>query len=417
MLAGAGTVISGDLQSKVMFEVQPMKMAAAEALYETQQPAGFSVITIGTPDGERELWSVNVPGLLSFLATGSFDGKVTGINELQQQYTEQFGPGTYYPFIPLTYWSFRWMIGLGMAGIAVGALLLICLRGERRLTSFWWPTLLIALPLLPLFANSFGWIFTEMGRQPWVVFTPAADRRRGLADRVAGHGADVDDRLHRPVRGAGRGRGEAAAEVPAPRAARRQPAERDRLRRGRPPRLQLLTPTSGETEMELTTVWFVLIAVLWIGYFVLEGFDFGVGMLVPVLGKDDRERRVVINTIGPVWDGNEVWLLIAGGATFAAFPEWYATLFCGFYLPLLLILVALIVRGRRLRVPRQAARAGLAAALGLVHHHRLVRARPAVGRGLRQHRARGPAGRRTTTTSAASSTCSTRSRCSSGWSR
>ena len=97
--------------------------------------------------------------------------------------------------------------------------------------------------------------------------------------------------------------------------------------------------------MELTTVWFALIAVLWIGYFTLEGFDFGVGMLLPVLARDDRERRVMINTIGPVWDGNEVWVLVAGGATFAAFPEWYATLFSGFYLPLLLILVALIVRG------------------------------------------------------------------------
>jgi cytochrome d ubiquinol oxidase subunit II len=97
--------------------------------------------------------------------------------------------------------------------------------------------------------------------------------------------------------------------------------------------------------MELTTVWFSLIAVLWIGYFVLEGFDFGVGMLLPVLSKNETERRVVINTIGPVWDGNEVWVLVAGGATFAAFPEWYATLFSGFYLPLLLILVALIVRG------------------------------------------------------------------------
>jgi cytochrome d ubiquinol oxidase subunit II len=97
--------------------------------------------------------------------------------------------------------------------------------------------------------------------------------------------------------------------------------------------------------MELTTVWFALIALLWIGYFALEGFDFGVGMLLPVLARDDRERRVMINTIGPVWDGNEVWVLVAGGATFAAFPEWYATLFSGFYLPLLLILVALIVRG------------------------------------------------------------------------
>ncbi len=92
--------------------------------------------------------------------------------------------------------------------------------------------------------------------------------------------------------------------------------------------------------MDLADFWFVLIAVLFVGYFVLEGFDFGVGMLLPVLGRDDRERRVVINTIGPVWDGNEVWLITAGGAMFAAFPEWYATLFSGFYLPLLLILVA-----------------------------------------------------------------------------
>ena len=97
--------------------------------------------------------------------------------------------------------------------------------------------------------------------------------------------------------------------------------------------------------MELTTVWFILIAVLWIGYFTLEGFDFGVGMLLPVLARDETERRVMINTIGPVWDGNEVWVLVAGGATFAAFPEWYATLFSGFYLPLLLILVGLIIRG------------------------------------------------------------------------
>lgn len=96
--------------------------------------------------------------------------------------------------------------------------------------------------------------------------------------------------------------------------------------------------------MELTTIWFALIAVLWIGYFCLEGFDFGVGMLFGILARDDSERRVMLNTIGPVWDGNEVWVLVAGGATFAAFPEWYATLFSGFYLPLLLILLALIVR-------------------------------------------------------------------------
>jgi cytochrome bd ubiquinol oxidase subunit II len=97
--------------------------------------------------------------------------------------------------------------------------------------------------------------------------------------------------------------------------------------------------------MHLHDVWFVLIAVLWTGYFFLEGFDFGVGILTKLLARDRGERRVLINTIGPVWDGNEVWLLTAGGATFAAFPDWYATLFSGFYLPLLVILVCLIVRG------------------------------------------------------------------------
>ena len=101
--------------------------------------------------------------------------------------------------------------------------------------------------------------------------------------------------------------------------------------------------------MDLALLWFVLIAALWTGYLVLEGFDFGVGMLLSVLPRGDaarreKERRVLINTIGPVWDGNEVWLITAAGATFAAFPEWYATLFSGFYLPLLAILVTLIVR-------------------------------------------------------------------------
>jgi len=95
----------------------------------------------------------------------------------------------------------------------------------------------------------------------------------------------------------------------------------------------------------LQTLWFILIAVLWIGFYFLEGFDFGVGMLLPFLGKKDEERRAIINTIGPSWDGNEVWLLTAGGATFAAFPNWYATMFSGFYIALFLLLVGLIVRG------------------------------------------------------------------------
>lgn len=96
--------------------------------------------------------------------------------------------------------------------------------------------------------------------------------------------------------------------------------------------------------MDYQTIWFILITILFIGYFVLEGFDFGVGIIMPFIGKDDIDRRVIINTIGPFWDANEVWLITAGGAMFAAFPNWYATLFSGFYIPLFLMLLALILR-------------------------------------------------------------------------
>jgi cytochrome d ubiquinol oxidase subunit II len=107
--------------------------------------------------------------------------------------------------------------------------------------------------------------------------------------------------------------------------------------------MTLLASTHGYWNLQ--TLWFFLIVVLWIGYFVLEGFDFGVGTLLPFVGRDVAERGALIRTIGPVWDGNEVWLLVAGGATFAAFPGWYASLFSGFYLALFLVLLGLIVRG------------------------------------------------------------------------
>ena len=138
--------------------------------------------------------------------------------------------------------------------------------------------------------------------------------------------------------------------------------------------------------MELTTLWFALIAILFIGYFVLEGFDFGVGILLFVLGKNEPERRSMIRTIGPVWDGNEVWVLVAGGAMFAAFPNWYATLFSGFYLALFLILVALILRGIGIEY-RNKRGDGLAPAHG--HHGRggQLPGRGALGRRLREHRA------------------------------
>ena len=133
--------------------------------------------------------------------------------------------------------------------------------------------------------------------------------------------------------------------------------------------------------MDLNTVWFVLISVLFIGFFFLEGFDYGVGILLPFLGKTDRERRVIINTIGPVWDGNEVWMITAGGAMFAAFPHFYATLFSGFYLALVLMLLALILRGVAFEFRSKDERPGWRAFWDWAIFGRLAGPGPAVGRG------------------------------------
>jgi cytochrome bd ubiquinol oxidase subunit I len=179
LVAAIGVAVSGDAQGKVMTEVQPMKMAAAEALYETEQPAAFSLFTIGSLDGSEEVFSIKVPGLLSFLATGSWDGEVQGINDLRQKYIATYGqdpgasyysPGDYVPYIPLTYWTFRLMIGLGLVGALIAGWILWATRGGRVPRGRLILLAAIALPLLPVFANSFGWIFTEIGRQPWVVF-------------------------------------------------------------------------------------------------------------------------------------------------------------------------------------------------------------------------------------------------------
>jgi cytochrome bd ubiquinol oxidase subunit I len=179
LLAGLGVAVSGDVQGKIMTEVQPMKMAAAEGLFDTEQPASFSVFTIGTPDGTEERFAIKIPGLLSFLGTGSFDGEVKGINDLREEYRETYGQdpgaayytaGDYVPVVPVTYWSFRFMIGLGMAAAAGAALVLWLTRRGRVPGARWFPWVALSLPVLSVAANSFGWIFTEMGRQPWVVF-------------------------------------------------------------------------------------------------------------------------------------------------------------------------------------------------------------------------------------------------------
>src|SRR5256885_16561679 len=124
LVAGAGVALSGDPQAKIMTDQQPMKMAAAEAIYTTQQPASFSIFTIGTPDGQHEVWSLRVPRLLSFLAKADFNAQVDGINNIQAEYQQRYGPGDYKPIIPVTYWGFRSMIGFGILTTALALLAL-----------------------------------------------------------------------------------------------------------------------------------------------------------------------------------------------------------------------------------------------------------------------------------------------------
>ena len=165
----AGSALSGDQLGLVMVETQPMKMAAAEALYRTTENASFSIFSLGTPDGAHEIFSIRIPYLLSFLSTHTFTGEVEGINNLQAQYVQDYGPGDYSPIIWITYWSFRWMIALGGLGALVSLVGLWLTRKGKDPKPWAWKVAIWSAPL-PLMAALVGWIFTEMGRQPWIVF-------------------------------------------------------------------------------------------------------------------------------------------------------------------------------------------------------------------------------------------------------
>ncbi|WP_129308072.1 cytochrome ubiquinol oxidase subunit I [Streptomyces sp. L2] len=195
VVAGLLTAVSGDVLGKVMFKQQPMKMAAAEALWDGQKPAPFSIFAYGDVEKGHNTVAIEIPGLLSFLANDDFTSEVPGINDVNKAEQQKFGPGDYRPNIPVAFWGFRWMIGFGMASFAIGLaglwltrkkfLLpqhlrvgddevpnLVLFRNKAlspRLTPWYWriATWTLAFPLI---ANSWGWIFTEMGRQPWVVY-------------------------------------------------------------------------------------------------------------------------------------------------------------------------------------------------------------------------------------------------------
>ncbi len=163
--------ITGDWTARIMTEQQPMKMAAAEALYETKSSAPFSLFTLGTLDGSRPVFQIGLPGILSFMSTGNTSGTVEGINDLQAQYEKTYGPGNYKPVIPVAYWGFRLMIGFGAIATLFALMTLYRMRkGGSPVGKKWFLPAMLTMPFLPILANSFGWIFTESARQPWVVF-------------------------------------------------------------------------------------------------------------------------------------------------------------------------------------------------------------------------------------------------------
>ncbi|CAM4127600.1 cytochrome ubiquinol oxidase subunit I [Nocardiopsis rhodophaea] len=181
LLAGILVVYSGDHQAKLAAEYEPMKLAAAEALWNTEEGAGFSAFAVGDTTVGLNTIDITIPNVLSFLATGEFDGQVHGMNNLQKAYEDHYGPGNYIPNVFVTYWSFRLMMGLGMAGVALSALGLLLTRKRRlpelRTAPAWLPgwaknsfyfAAILALPAA-LAANILGWVLTEMGRQPWTV--------------------------------------------------------------------------------------------------------------------------------------------------------------------------------------------------------------------------------------------------------
>ncbi|MGW7634283.1 cytochrome ubiquinol oxidase subunit I [Streptomyces decoyicus] len=195
VIAGILTAVSGDSLGKVMFKQQPMKMAAAEALWDKEEPAPFSVFAYGDVDKGHNTVAIEIPGLLSFLAHNDFTSPVPGINDVNKSEQQKYGPGDYRPNIPVAYWGFRWMIGFGMSSFAIGLAGLWLTRKKfwlapglrtgdeeppllaltknkvlgARLSKWYWSLAFVTLGF-PLLANSWGWIFTEMGRQPWAVY-------------------------------------------------------------------------------------------------------------------------------------------------------------------------------------------------------------------------------------------------------
>jgi cytochrome d ubiquinol oxidase subunit I len=170
LIASTLVFLGGHTMGQFMYESQPMKLAALEAIWESEQPASFSLLTIGDLSGRREVWSIRIPSVMSFLACNDFSCEVKGVNELQMQYEQQYGPGNYIPLMVVTYWTFRIMMAFGFIMMGTSAWFLYATRQKNYEKAKWMKYVPFVALALPYLANASGWILTDMGRQPWIVF-------------------------------------------------------------------------------------------------------------------------------------------------------------------------------------------------------------------------------------------------------
>ena len=327
-------LVVGNRFGEAVTSAQSMKIAASEAQWNTCQPCGFSLFQIGgfTADDPTPKFSISIPRLLSYMATGSFDGQVQGLNQLQKQEQRKYGRGNYMPNVRVIYWSMRVMAFAGVLMFLVAAL------GAW----LYWKRRLEQRTLVPVDRDRRDRPAVhrrDRGLDPHRDGAPALDRAGAAARPPTANSPSVSTtwlgislaffitlyaalgvvdfvlmrRYARPDRPGRRG------------------AERTRA--------------GGELLMDLQIFWFVLIGFFWAGYFVLEGFDFGVGMLLPFVPRNERRaRRAVRDRSGRSGTATRSGSSSRARATFAAFPAWYATMFSGFYIALLLVLFFLIVR-------------------------------------------------------------------------
>jgi cytochrome d ubiquinol oxidase subunit I len=169
LVASVLIFLGGHTMGQYMKEVQPMKLAALEAIWETEQPAAFSLLTIGDMSGKKEVWSIHIPYAMSFLACNNFTCEVQGVNDLQEEAVAKYGPGDYIPLMVVTYWTFRVMMVFGFVMMAIAAFLVFKINKDDFVDAKWMKYI-PAMLILPYLANASGWILTEMGRQPWIVY-------------------------------------------------------------------------------------------------------------------------------------------------------------------------------------------------------------------------------------------------------